>query len=115
MLEHRNSAQTLSMIYLDQRGNGCSDPYPAGPVNTQFTTMTAQRLALYGSRSIVRDAEALRELLLGPGKSWSAFGQSFGGEIVHRYVEMLPQSPDAPRFPTARPSSPIRSPRSPRA
>jgi pimeloyl-ACP methyl ester carboxylesterase len=86
LLEHRSSAQTLSMVYMDQRGTGCSDPYPVLPV----AAATAKRLTLYGSRAIVRDAEAIRAHLLG-SQPWTAFGQSFGGEIVHRYVEMFPE------------------------
>ena len=85
-LEHRSSAQTLSMIYLDQRGTGCSDPYPESPISLS----TARRLTLYGSRSIVRDAEALRAQLLGKDGKWAAFGQSYGGEIVQRYIELAP-------------------------
>lgn len=88
IIEDEVAAQSLSMIYLDQRGTGCSDRYPAPPASAE----TAQRIAHYGSRSIVLDAEAIREKLLGAKSQWRAFGQSYGGHIVHRYVETAPQS-----------------------
>lgn len=87
ILERQSASQDISFIYVDQRGTGCSDAFPVVPV----TLDTAKRLELYGSRSIVRDAEALRIQLLGAQTRWTAFGQSYGGEIVHRYIEVAPQ------------------------
>jgi pimeloyl-ACP methyl ester carboxylesterase len=86
--DSEQTAQSLSMIYIDQRGTGCSDPFPSLPASLE----TAQRLALYGSRSIVQDAEAVRGKLLGKDTKWRAFGQSFGGHITHRYASIAPQS-----------------------
>ena len=77
----------IPMVYIDQRGTGCSSPYPDG-LNAQSFT----RIAFYTSRSIVRDAEAVREKLFGPGSRWKVIGQSYGGMIVHRYIEEVPQS-----------------------
>lgn len=80
----------LDLIFIDQRGTGCSDPYPAGE-----SFETARRLAGYTSRAIVKDAERIREKILGPRKKWRIFGQSYGGMIVHRYLAVAPRSVEA--------------------
>ena len=77
----------LSFVYIDQRGTGCSDPFPNEP-----THETVERLTHYTSENIVRDAEAVREVLFGAGSKWKIFGQSYGGLIVHRYSMVAPQS-----------------------
>ncbi len=77
--------QKISIVFIDQRGTGCSTPYPV-----TANAATAQRLTHYSSRSIVKDAEAVREKLLGSDGKWKIFGQSFGGYIVHRYLEVAP-------------------------
>lgn len=77
----------VPFLYIDQRGTGCSGSYPNVPV----TLESGKRLALYGTRNIVRDAEAVRKHLLGD-QPWGIFGQSFGGYIVHRYIATFPKS-----------------------
>jgi hypothetical protein len=52
ILEKMASAKKLSFIYIDQRGNGCSDAFPSEP-----TEENVQRLTHYTSADIVRDAE----------------------------------------------------------
>jgi pimeloyl-ACP methyl ester carboxylesterase len=84
MLESLEGSTALTFVYIDQRGTGCSDPYPS--VKTD-----AARLPFYGSRAIVQDAEAIRSRVFGPFTRWHAFGQSYGGFIVHRYLEIAPQ------------------------
>lgn len=74
------------LIFIDQRGTGCSSPYPE--VKTQDDL---PRLAFYGSTEIVSDAEAVRKTLIGESP-WKIFGQSYGGMIVHRYVTTSPNS-----------------------
>ncbi len=76
----------IDFIYMDQRGAGCSSAYPVG-----IDSRTIEKLKWYGSAGIVRDAEELRKLLLGNNK-WKIFGQSFGGYVVYRYLEMYPQA-----------------------
>lgn len=83
--EESPDGRALPMIFFDQRGNGCSSPYPTG---NDVKTMT--RLLNYGSRAIVLDAEALRKKIYGDKVTWRAFGQSYGGYIVHRYLEVAP-------------------------
>ena len=76
----------ISMVFIDQRGNGCSQSYPQGK-----DPATLQRLSYYGSRGIVADAEAVRLKIWG-NRPWIAAGQSYGGYIVHRYVTVHPES-----------------------
>jgi pimeloyl-ACP methyl ester carboxylesterase len=75
----------VDLVLIDQRGTGCSSAYPAG-----VDADTLQRLTHYGSAAIVKDAEAVRKALYGENQKWKAFGQSFGGFIVHRYLEQDP-------------------------
>lgn len=77
----------LSWIYIDQRGTGCSSPFPDTP-----TMETVERLTHYTSEEIVKDSEAIREKLFGKSSQWKIFGQSYGGLIVHRYAMNSPQS-----------------------
>ncbi len=81
-----DSKGKISLIYIDQRGNGCSSFYPQGS-----DSETIERLRHYGSTGIVADAEAVRRELLGT-KPWISFGQSYGGFISHRYYKNFPQS-----------------------
>lgn len=83
--------QDVSMIYIDQRGNGCSDYYPQVAETNHPDAETLKRLSFYGTRGIVADAEAIRKKLIGD-QQWIAFGQSYGSFIVHRYIEIAAQS-----------------------
>ncbi len=76
----------IDFIFMDQRGTGCSSAFPKG-----IDSQTIEKLKWYGSAGIVRDAEELRKYLIGDRK-WKIFGQSFGGHVVHRYIEMFPES-----------------------
>ena len=77
----------IPVVFMDQRGTGCSSAYPVISSEKERS-----RLRYYGSRAIVRDAEVIRETLLGPNSKWQIFGQSFGGLIVHRYLTIRPES-----------------------
>lgn len=72
--------KTLSLIFVDQRGTGCSDLFPQGK-----SPEILERLSHYGTRGIVADAEAIRKKLIGD-TPWRIFGQSYGAFINHRYV-----------------------------
>ncbi len=74
----------LNFVFIDQRGNGCSQEYPE--VNSESDVA---RLKNYTSRSIVKDAEAIRQKIWGD-RPWKIFGQSYGGFIVRRYLEVAP-------------------------
>lgn len=74
-----------NMIYIDQRGTGCSSLFP------QYHPENQDVYKYYTSESIVRDAEVIREKLFGDRK-WNIFGQSYGGLISFRYIETYPES-----------------------
>lgn len=69
----------IPFLFMDQRGNGCSDPYPQGS-----SPEIIQRLTYYGSKEIVKDSEALRRQLNIP--KWKVLGHSYGAAIAHRYL-----------------------------
>lgn len=81
-----NLQNKISIVYMDQRGTGCSAAYP-----TQKTATDILRARWYGSTGIVYDSEAVRQKLIGD-KKWKIFGQSYGAFIVHRYVSLFPNS-----------------------
>lgn len=89
-LKNKNLSNRISLVYLDQRGNGCSSEYP---YEDKISSTYLERLSHYGSADIVKDAEVIRQKLIGNQK-WIAFGQSYGGLIVHRYVADFPESLD---------------------
>jgi pimeloyl-ACP methyl ester carboxylesterase len=80
-------ADGMSFIYVDQRGTGCSDLFPA-----EATLENVKRLSHYTSTEIVKDSEVIREKVLGAQTQWKIFGQSYGGLIVHRYSMVAPKS-----------------------
>lgn len=81
-----DSNKKISFIFIDQRGNGCSDFYPQG--NSE---VTLQKLRNYGSTGIVYDAEVIRKKILG-NKEWNIYGHSYGAFIAHRYTILFPHS-----------------------
>lgn len=76
----------VSVIFMDQRGTGCSTKYPEA-----LPSQPDVQLRHFDSRQIVMDAENLREHLLGKQANWRIYGSSFGSLIVHRYLAMKPQ------------------------
>lgn len=77
-----------SFIYVDQRGNGCSEAYP------EFTGVATDEMIAryknYGSTNIVKDSEVIRKKVWGH-KPWKIFGQSYGAYVVHRYIVEAPE------------------------
>lgn len=73
-----------NIIFLDQRGTGCSTPFKKYNGNLN-------EYRLYASDSIVKDAEVIRKELFGDRK-WKIFGQSYGGLISFRYLELAPEA-----------------------
>ncbi len=88
VLENLTQVQNLSFIYIDQRGTGCSDAFPQSPASVE----NVQRLVHYTTVEITQDSEVIRTQLLGENSKWKIFGQSYGGQIVHRYSILAPQS-----------------------
>ncbi len=79
------------VLLLDQRGTGLSTP-----VNYQslarFKTPREQAdyLKHFRADNIVRDAEFIRDELLGAGVKWSVLGQSYGGFCITTYLSFAP-------------------------
>lgn len=73
-----------NIVFLDQRGTGCSTPFKDYEGNPDLYKN-------YASDSIVKDAEVIRRTLFGENQ-WKIFGQSFGGLISFRYLELFPKS-----------------------
>ena len=90
---HRMMAEMLSdkrlsnvpLVFIDQRGTGCSSPYPT------LDKETIAHSLHWGSSAIVHDAELLRKALF-PNQKWRLFGHSYGGLIAYRYIELIPSS-----------------------
>lgn len=77
------------VLLLDQRGVGRSTP-----VGAQIPGATPQEQANYLTHfradSIVRDAELIRQELIG-SERWSVLGQSFGGFTSMTYLSIAPE------------------------
>jgi len=87
VLEPLADERDLDLVFIDQRGTGCSTRYPAVETYPEMA-----RYAKWGSRAIVKDAEAVRAHLFGEESRWKVFGQSYGALIAHRYWQVAPQS-----------------------
>lgn len=89
LLTHRQKWDSewakIPFIFVDQRGTGCSDPYPQGKSDETLKT-----LSNYGSRAIIEDSKQIRKKL--GIAQWKVFGQSYGAFIVHRYMTIHPES-----------------------
>jgi pimeloyl-ACP methyl ester carboxylesterase len=75
------------MVWMDQRGTGCSIPnVPTATDTTDFATLTK-----YASDAVVYDAELVRQTLFG-NRPWKILGQSYGGKLIARYLELFPEN-----------------------
>lgn len=83
--------QDYRVLLLDQRGTGLSTPITAqtlaGLGNAQAQ---ADYLMHFRADNIVRDAEAIRQQLVGQSP-WTILGQSFGGFCAMRYLSASPE------------------------
>ena len=79
------------LVLLDQRGTGLSTPITAQTMRG-FATPQAQAdyLKHFRTDNIVRDAEAIRQQLIGD-TPWSILGQSYGGFCSMRYLSAAPE------------------------
>ncbi|WP_066498287.1 alpha/beta fold hydrolase [Abyssisolibacter fermentans] len=71
-----------NIIFMDQRGTGFSDK-PSQNLN---------EYKYFTSKYICYDAEEIRKNLLCETSKWVVFGQSFGGHIVRKYLELYSES-----------------------
>ncbi len=80
------------VLLLDQRGTGLSTPVtPRTLAKRGSPQEQADYLKHFRADAIVRDAEYIRGLLLGPEEKWSVLGQSFGGFCVTTYLSFAPE------------------------
>lgn len=85
MFDRIEKLRDENLIILDQRGTGCSTNFE------KFSGRNIEVFKRYASDSIVKDAELVRQYLFG-NKKWKIFGQSYGGLISFRYLELFPNS-----------------------
>ncbi|KAJ5495851.1 Proline iminopeptidase [Penicillium diatomitis] len=79
------------ILFLDQRGTGLSSTVTAGTLARQGDAIKqAEYLKKFRADSIVRDCEAIREILTqeypADQRVWSIIGQSFGGFCAASYL-----------------------------
>jgi len=84
------------LLFIDQRGTGLSTPVTASTLGSRgYNDKQAQYLHLYRADNIVRDAEAIRQVLTKDypveKQKWSTMGQSFGGFITISYLSFYPE------------------------
>jgi pimeloyl-ACP methyl ester carboxylesterase len=85
------------LLFLDYRGTGLSTPVTADTVKlkNEDPLIQADYLKHFRQDNIVRDSEAVRKSLTDgyppEKKTWSIFGQSFGGWVSLTYLSLFPQ------------------------
>ena len=85
------AVRDYAVLLLDQRGTARSTPVDAVTLAARGgAAEQAQYLAHFRADSIVRDAELVREALLGPGSKWTVLGQSYGGFCTVHYLSAAP-------------------------
>ncbi|MTI68491.1 MAG: alpha/beta hydrolase [Firmicutes bacterium] len=78
-LENKNFFPNLNVVCIDQRGTGFSSK-----------ASTLEELKYYSARYISYDVEQIRKKVLGKNGKWIVFGESYGGHIVRKYMELYP-------------------------
>ncbi len=79
------------VLLLDQRGTGRSTPVLSQTL-ARLASPEAQAAYLrhFRADNIVRDAEQIRQSLVGPDKPWTVLGQSYGGFCLLHYLSAAP-------------------------
>jgi|GEM_PF-4240736 len=80
-----SSLNNFNLILFDQRGNGCSSPFPESK-DLNFIAKDAFR---YTSHAIVKDLEQFRRIIL-KSKKVHLFSQSYGSLVARRYLLQHP-------------------------
>ena len=88
----KRALRDYRVLLLDQRGTGRSTPL-------NFQTLAhlpspqaqADYMKNFRADAIVRDAELIRQTLVGAETPWTALGQSFGGFCLLTYLSLAPQ------------------------
>ncbi|MEJ6701232.1 MAG: alpha/beta fold hydrolase [Akkermansiaceae bacterium] len=80
------------LLLLDQRGAGLSTRVLPQTL-AKFSTPQEQAdyLVHFRADNIVRDAETIRNTLLGENTKWKGMGQSYGGFCLLSYLSMHPE------------------------
>ncbi len=80
------------VLLLDQRGNGLSTKVlPQSLSGCANAQAQAEYLTHFRADNIVRDAEAIRLVLLPAGAQWVGLGQSYGGFVLLTYLSFYPE------------------------
>ena len=87
----KRASEEYKVLLLDQRGTGLSSPILEESLNKLSDKEIAQYLTFFRADSIIKDAEMIREQLIGKDK-WSVLGQSFGGFCATHYLSFYPES-----------------------
>jgi pimeloyl-ACP methyl ester carboxylesterase len=88
----KRALQDYRVLLLDQRGTGLSTPVlPQTLAHFPSAATQAEYLAHFRADSIVRDAELIRQQLVGADKPWSVLGQSYGGFCAVTYLSLAPE------------------------
>ena len=78
------------VLLLDQRGTGRSTPINS-KLLTDDVSIGIKKVICFRADSIVKDAELIRQALIGNMK-WAILGQSFGGFCAVHYLSFYPES-----------------------
>ncbi|MBA3945412.1 MAG: alpha/beta fold hydrolase [Herpetosiphonaceae bacterium] len=88
----KRATEEYRVLLLDQRGTGRSTPVNEQTLSRRGTAEAqAEYLMHFRADAIIRDAEHIRGLLLGPEGRWSVLGQSYGGFCVVTYLSFAPE------------------------
>lgn len=71
-----------NIVFMDQRGTGFSDK----------PSQNLYEYSYFTSKYICYDAELIRKKLLSENTKWMVFGQSFGGHLVRKYLELYSEN-----------------------
>ena len=87
----KRASEKYKVLLLDQRGTGLSTPIDSNSIRETSDQELANYLTFFRADNIIRDAEHIRQNLIGDNK-WSVLGQSFGGFCAMHYVSFFPNS-----------------------
>ncbi len=84
--------ENYRVLLLDQRGTGRSSPITFQTL-AKFKSPSEQAayLSHFRADSIIKDAEHIRENLVGKTEKWTGLGQSFGGFCLTTYLSIAPE------------------------
>lgn len=86
----KRALQEFRVLLLDQRGTGLSTPVSSASLSHLNSAQQSEYLSHFRADNIIRDAESIRQQLIGDDK-WSILGQSFGGFCVLKYLNDAPK------------------------